>query len=225
MGASPDSSNPDPRGARSWIWALLLLTALAWGVRALRHPHRPETTTALPVVARTNLMLLAGRWFQLPETNAFTGCMVESYPDGSPRSRAAVSNGLLHGLSVGYYTNGQVQIRECYKDSIADGLRQRFYASGQKKSEAFIVNGKLEGTFRSWHENGQLAEQIEMNQGNPDGEAWAFYPSGFVKAESRVRAGQVLDQKCWEDGQRQQASTAPNGPPDGTQNETGNGGH
>jgi len=195
-----------------------MLVAVALGAYVLTHSRPPQKARELPVVARTDLLFQAGRWFQLPETNAFTGWMVESYLDGSLRSRATVSNGLLNGISEGFYTNGQVQIREYYKDSLADGLRQKWYENGQKKSEAVIVVGKLEGTFRSWHENGQLAEQIEMKQGNPDGEAWAFYRSGFVKAETQVRAGKVLAQKSWEDGERRQASAAVNGSLDGRVN-------
>jgi antitoxin component YwqK of YwqJK toxin-antitoxin module len=152
----------------------MTLLVACLGAYVLTRTHPPPTALALPEVARTNLTFQSGRWLQPPDTNGFTGWIVEYYPDGSPRSRAMVSNGLLHGVSEGYYPNGQVQIREHYQESVADGLRQKWYENGQKKAEAMIVAGKLEGTFRSWHENGQLAERIEMKNGNPDGQAWAF---------------------------------------------------
>lgn len=192
-------------------WPQLALVALVFAVLGaltlLRQPP-PQSAAEAPVVSRTNLLFLEGRWFQLPKTNLFTGYLVEHYPDGSLLSRSSVSNGLLNGVSEGWYTNGQIQIREHYLNSIADGRRQKWHENGQAKSEATVVQGKLEGTFRSWHENGQLAESIEMKQGHPEGTAWAFYRSGFVKAETQVRAGQVLAQQSWEDGQHQLASVA-----------------
>lgn len=173
-------------------------------------PRMQHDSPERSVVARTNLVFSAGRWYQPPGSNAFTGVMVEFYPDGTLSSRTAVSNGLLNGISEGWYTNGQPQIRECYKASVADGLRSKWYSNGQLKSEATIVRGKLEGTFRSWHENGQLAERIEMVEGNPSGEAWAFYRSGFVRSRTALRAGQVLARESWEDGERREAKV--NGP-------------
>lgn len=166
-------------------------------------PVRTAPTVVDAEVLRQNLALRDGRWYRTGQTNPFTGCMADYYPNGARMFRAAVSNGLLNGVSEGWYTNGQVQIRETYKDSVADGLREKWYENGQRKSEAMITQGKLEGPFRSWHENGQLSEKIELVQGQPEGEAWAFYSSGFAKARTEVRAGQVLDQKSWEDGQYQ----------------------
>lgn len=199
-------SNPST-GKRRWLqWTLAALALAALGTLCLRRPAPQQSAAEPPAVSRTNLLLLEGRWFQLPQTNLFTGYLVEHYPDGSLLSRSAVSNGLLNGVSEGWYTNGQIQIREHYQDSVADGSRQKWHENGQPKSEAMVVQGKLEGTFRSWHENGQLAEKIEMKRGNPDGPAWAFYPSGFVKAETKVRDGQVVAQQSWEDGQHQRAS-------------------
>ena len=197
---------PSVHSPRSRVWFAglgLALVVAAIGASVLARLHPKPKALALPVVCRTNLMFLEGRWCQFSKTNVFTGCMVEYYPNGALCSRSAVSNGLLNGVSEGWYTNGQVQIREYYKDSLADGLRQKWYEDGQRKSEARIVAGRLEGVFQSWHENGQLAERIEMKQGKPDGEAWAFYSSGFAKAKTEVRTGQVLAQKSWPDGQYQ----------------------
>lgn len=217
MSDSTDHSNFDSRRSRRWIWVTLVLVVVFGGF-VLVHLHQPHKTEVLPVVARTDLLFQNGLWFRHSDTNVFTGWMVETYPDGSLCSRAAVTNGLLNGLSEGYYTNGQIQIREYYQDSVADGLREKWYENGQKKSEAMIIAGKLQGTFRSWHENGQLAEQIEMKQGNPDGEAWAFYGSGFVKAQTQVQDGRVLARKIWDDGEHRVASAMLGAPPEGKEN-------
>jgi len=200
----PTGYNPNPNPQRRPNWLLPVVAGLGLiGIAAwlVLRPGPTVMVKAPPVVVRTNLVFATGHWYELPKANLFTGWMVEFHPSGIMSTRVAVSNGLLNGVSEGYYTNGQVQIREYYKDSVADGRRQKWYENGQQKSEALIVAGKLEGNYRSWHENGQLAEQFEMKQGNPEGEAWAYYVSGFAKAKTSVRAGEVLTQTSWADGE------------------------
>ncbi len=195
-------------GARIGMTLAVLAGLGLWLVQR----QSPQPNREWPSVARTNLAFHEGRWCLLPRTDVspelrvplgvpYTGWMLDYYPSGLLLSRAAVSNGLLNGVTEGFYTNGQLQIREQYKNSLAHGRRQKWYENGQLKSEATIVEGRLEGPFYSWHENGQLAEKIEMKGGSPDGEAWAFYASGFAKAETHVRAGRILNQTTWEDGQ------------------------
>ncbi len=199
-------SVPQVRRPRGFGWVGLgvgLAIVAGWAV--LRH-RQPTLITDTAVVARTNLAFRDGRWFQLAGTNAFTGWMVEYYPNGSLCSRTAVSNGMLNGVAEGWYTNRQLQVREHFKDGVSDGMREKWHQNGAKSSEATIVQGKITGTFRSWHDNGQLAEQIDMNLGQPDGIAWAYYPSGWLKAQTTVRHGQVLDRKVWSDGEAKDAT-------------------
>jgi hypothetical protein len=192
---------PKPAVRPIWLVAALGLIALGIGVWVLTRARPQPKTVELPVAARSSLLFSDGRWYELPQTNLFTGWMVEYFPDGGQCFRAAVSNGLLNGVSEGWYTNGQIQIREFYKDSIADGPRQKWHENGQLKSEATIVAGQVEGEFQSWHENGQLAERIQMRHGVPDGEAWGFYASGFARAKTSAHAGQILAQTTWADGE------------------------
>ena len=158
--------------------------------------------TAAPEVDRTNLVLREGRWYQVGRTNPFAGWLLDHGPDGLLLARSAISNGVLHGLSEGWHTNGQTQIREHFRDNVSDGPREKWYANGQRQSVANIVHGRVDGTFQRWHENGQLAERIELKQGNPEGKAWAFYPSGYVRAETETHAGEVLRRIHWEDGEK-----------------------
>ena len=201
--------NRQPNSLKFWSGILAVLAGLGFWLLPRRSA---QPNQEWPALARTNLVFHENRWHFLPQTNGiqggrlpfgapYTGWMLDYSPNGLLLSRAAVSNGLLNGVTEGFYTNGLLQIREHYKNSLAHGLRQKWHENGQLKSEATIVEGKLEGSFRSWHENGQLAERIEMKDGNPDGKAWAFYPSGFAKAETEVHAGKIIAQTTWEDGQ------------------------
>jgi len=154
-----------------------------------------------PVIARPNLMPRQGRLCQIGQTQPFSGMMVELHADGLLKSRSAISNGLLHGVSEGWHDNRQLAVRESFRAGVSHGLRTKWYANGVKMSEAMIVDGKLHGTFRRWHENGVLAEEVEMRKGNPDGLSRAYYASGFVKAEARLQDGKLLEQQSWNDGE------------------------
>ncbi len=183
----------------SFVAAAVLL---AVGGLALISRRHDATKIPVPEISRRDLVLRDGRWYRNSQTNPAAGWMVDSYPNGTPLLRAAISNGLLEGLSESWYTNGQIQVREHFKAGVSDGLREKWYENGRKMSQALIVAGKITGPFQRWHDNGQLAEQIQMNHGQPDGIAWAYYPSGFIKAQTKVRDGQVLNRKSWKDGER-----------------------
>lgn len=180
------------------VGALAAVVVLA--VVAVRRTRVVERTAA-PEIARTDLVLLSGRLHRVGETNAFSGIMLDYGPDGILLSRSAISNGLLHGLSQGFHTNGQVQVTEYFREGISDGLRTKWYPSGAKLSEATVVNGKLQGTFLRWHENGILAEQLKLVDDQPEGEAVSYFPSGFLKARATLQSGKLVAQNFYTDGQ------------------------
>lgn len=195
MPESPPASRP--------AWLIPLALGLTFGL-VLVLVWRPARlpVAALPELARTNLIRLDGRWCQRGQTNPFTGMLLDYYPGGTLMSRSLVSNGLLEGLSEGWFTNRQPEIRETYRTNVADGLRTRWYPGGQKLSEAMIVLGQIQGPFRRWHLNGTLAEEIPMRDGRQEGVGRVFYPSGFLAMEVERRAGRVVAQQEWKDGEQ-----------------------
>lgn len=168
--------------------------------------HRPALSS-LPgssgqATHRTNLVLQAGSWRLSGTTSLFTGLLLDTYEAGSRKSLTTVSNGLLHGVSRGWHTNGQQQVVEYYVAGTSHGLRTKWHPNGQQLSEVTIVDGKLHGTFRRWDEQGALTEVIEMKAGQPDGLSRAYYPSGSLKAEARLEQGRLLESRQWKDGEK-----------------------
>lgn len=178
-----------------------ILAAIVGGllVGAIVLALRPDGQPVLPEVDRADLTLVDGRLHRHGESAPFTGSMIERYPNGLLQSRTSVSNGLLQGLSEGWYTNGQRQVLEHFQAGVSHGQRVKWYPTGVKLSEANIVQGKIEGVFRRWHDNGVLAQEIAMKQGQPDGPSRAYYPNGRLKAEARLSAGEVVEQRFWDD--------------------------
>ena len=167
---------------------------------------RPEPP-ALPEVPRASLVLKDGRLHRPAQSAPFTGTVVEHYAPGRLQSRSVISNGVLHGLSEGWHTNGVRQVAEPFVHGVSDGVRLKWYPTGARHSEAVIVGGKLNGPFRRWHENGQLAEQIELRNDLPHGESLAYFPSGCLKARARMAEGKVLATETFQDGEVKAAPT------------------
>jgi hypothetical protein len=199
----PHAPDPPRQASRPLLIALLLCSAVGLVLILTFWPApRPTPVAMLPEIARSNLTRLNGLWHQNGHTNPFTGVLLDFYPDGSMQSRSMVSNGLLEGLSEGWYTNRQLEVREYYRTNFSNGLRVKWYPGGKKLSEATIVLGKMEGTFRRWYENGKLAEEIPMREGKIEGVGRSYYESGFLKTELTIHDGKEVKANSWPDGQQ-----------------------
>jgi len=195
------------RGRR--VFCAVALVSILAATLFLATRHRPLLTPPLPEVHRTSLEMRADSWYAPGQTRGFTGFLLDTYHDGTLKSRSAVSKGLLHGLSQGWHTNGQQQVEEHFVAGTSHGLRTKWHPNNRKLSEVTIVRGKLQGTFRSWHENGVPAEEVELRDGQPEGLSRAYFPSGFLKSQVTLRNGKVVDQHFYKDGEHRESMATP----------------
>ncbi len=202
------ATSPRP-GVRVLLLPVALGLALGLAVTLTWRSVPPPPPPSLPELARTNLLHLGGVWFEKGRTNPFTGVMLDFYPGGALMSCSMVSNGLLNGLSEGWYTNHQLQVRETYRTNYSDGLRTKWWPNGKKLSEAPIVLGKIRGLYRRWYQDGVLSEEIPMQNGRIEGVGRAYYESGCVKAEITYHDGKASEQHTWKDGERPPAGLPP----------------
>ena len=188
--------------ALATVCALVVLACVLHSLCRSNHSRTAGVAIAMREVARTNLLLIDGRWHWIGQTNTFTGFLIDRYVNGTLCSRSAVSNGVCHGISEGWYTNGQRQVSERFVEGVSNGRRTKWYPNGIKLSEGEIVAGKFHGTFRRWTESGILTEQVEFANGQPHGLAIAYFPSGCLKSLATMQQGQVIDQRSWSDGEQ-----------------------
>ncbi len=197
-------------GGRVWrgFWAGLVALAVVMATVWLMSPKPVEEMT-MPVV---ELERVEGRLMVRGQTNRpYTGWMTEHDANGILKSRSHVVDGVLDGLSEGWYTNGVVQVREYFVAGVADGLVTRWHANGSKLSEGTARQGRLEGVFRRWHDNGKLAEEVNLRSGVAHGISKAWFPSGNQKAEVQLEDGKVVQKQFWEDGGHPGIASATNG--------------
>ena len=159
-------------------------------------PTPPPREATLQQLTRRN-----DRMYFDKERQPFSGFLVERYSNGQHKARSQLVNGLLHGVTEGWFEDGALQIREHFVAGISHGVRTKWFSNGKKMSEANIENGILVGGFKRWHENGELAELLNLKNGEPEGESWAFYPSGYARAMARHENGALTHRDSWKDGE------------------------
>ncbi len=180
----------------------LLVVLGSVGAGALLLFMASRSPKAFPEMLRSQLTVHENRWYALGQATPFTGVIVDTYESGALKSRMAVSNGLLEGLSEGWFTNGQPQIQETFRAGVSHGLRTKWHDNGRKMSEALVVDGKIEGVFRRWSKDGSLSEEIQMKGGAANGIARAYHPDGSLRAQARLENDRLLEQELWQPGQR-----------------------
>jgi hypothetical protein len=192
------------------LCALVVGLLITWRIRSGKETEPPAP---LVEINRNLLILREGHLYPRDEKDAksFYGLMIETGEGGWLKSRSVISNGVMEGVSEGWYTNGTKQVQEYFVGGISHGLRTKWYANGQKMSEAPILHGKLDGLYRKWSEDGKLTEQMDMKQGKADGLSLAYHPSGFLKARAEMKEGQIMKQEFWQDGEfKEPISSSPN---------------
>jgi antitoxin component YwqK of YwqJK toxin-antitoxin module len=181
-------------GGRWAVVRAVLLGAigLALLVTYLETRQRPKSAEATVEVDRKELVLKDGLLVRNGGSNAFTGLMLESYPDGTLQSRSAVSNGLLEGFSEGWHTNGVLAVRESFVGGRSHGVRTKWDAASNRIAESSIREAKIHGFHREWYTNGQLALDAEMVEGQPHGMVQRWSSAGLLIGQWVLSNGVVV---------------------------------
>ena len=140
-----------------------------------------------------------GRMVLKTTKSPFTGIVVDRRRDGSVISKSIMKEGKLHGLSDGFFTNQQIQVREMFESGVSNGKRITWYSNGSTQTVAEIHLGVLDGPFLRYHENGSLSEKVIMKNGQPDGLAQAWYPNGNPKSIVTLKGGEVVESEYLDD--------------------------
>lgn len=201
---APSANDPTPSLPRRIGVRLGMATVVAGALTAgwLRFHQRHLTDTHHPERTARELVRTSDQLWDQEAGRPFTGWLVERYPDSILKSRSWLSNGILHGISEGWYTNGTLQIREHFEAGLSEGPVSRWREDGTRLSEGTSHAGKLDGRFQRWHPNGQLAEEVSFRAGVPDGISRAWHPDGSVKAEVRHEKGAIVDRHFWKPGEK-----------------------
>jgi len=166
------------------VVAALVITGVAWRGWATR--PAPET------VLRSALVLRDGVLYKPTVTVPFAGSLVERWTADRLRVEVTIVDGRAHGLSRGWYENGQIEVEEHFVHGVSHGTRTRWFAEGGKKSQVEIRQGQLTGTFQEWHPNGQRARETPLRAGVAHGEVKSWDVAGKLSGTAQVSQGQKI---------------------------------
>ncbi len=172
---------------RRFVIGPAVLVAIALAVWLAVEPSAPVAT-----VRRADVELREGVLYRRGEKQAFSGLVIEEWGPAKRRAEVAVHEGRAHGLSQGWYENGQREVEETFVRGVSHGTRTRWYADGARKSQVKIREGQLVGTFREWHPNGQLARETSLQAGVPHGDAKAWDLRGQPVGSAKVEQGKLV---------------------------------
>ncbi len=172
---------------------LLLLAAVCAWIGLARHRIGVRELTIFEVDRRDGLLFAHG------EKQPFAGRLIENYSKNVRKAQVEIRNGKAHGLSRGWFDNGQMEVEETFVEGVSHGPRTRWHRNGARKSLAQIEHGKIVGEYTEWHENGKMAVRMTLRDGQPDGQIEAWHPSGALKSRVRFEHGKQVSRQFFDD--------------------------
>tara|TARA_B110000259_G_scaffold112128_1_gene128024 strand:- start:322 stop:1488 length:1167 start_codon:yes stop_codon:yes gene_type:complete len=126
---------------------------------------------------------------------AFTGEIFENFENGQLQLKENYKDGVRNGVFESYYENGQLAEKENYKFGDRDGLYEGYFESGQLKSKENYKDGVRNGVFESYYESGQLNDKLS------EGEYKSYYENGQLKENYKYGNSDGLYEGYYENGQ------------------------
>ena len=104
-----------------------------------------------------------GSSYSTDDAGEFDGPMVESYPDGTPKSIATYRNGKAEGESTFFSPDGTIESVMHYQNGELHGSVQHFHPNGTLRSDMTYCNGETCGEERDYDEQGNLVRIIRFD--------------------------------------------------------------
>jgi tetratricopeptide (TPR) repeat protein len=98
---------------------------------------------------------IEGLWTKKGENTSFTGEFIETYENGKTKGTGSFVDGLLEGLRIQYFENGNKKTEKYYKKSFPHGTAKEFYESGSLKQMGNFVDNKENGIWTIYYETGE----------------------------------------------------------------------
>lgn len=104
-------------------------------------------------------------------------------------------NGLIDGLYLTYYENGQVYEKEYFKYGNNDGLALNYYPDGKIMLECNYLKGVKHGTEKKYFANGKLQSEQKFLNGVAHGELKEYSMEGKLISTTTYYDGEIISIK------------------------------
>jgi antitoxin component YwqK of YwqJK toxin-antitoxin module len=132
--------------------------------------------------------------------------------------KGAVKNNKLEGTWLRFHENGNIQIKENYKDGEKNGLQEWYDENGQLDEKGNYQDGKQDGRWESFFKDGKTnilsnwKNGIELNQTR-----FKYYESGQLEQRENFKEEELngLYERFYENGQLKETGNYQDGKHDG----------
>lgn len=149
------------------------------------------TTSILGQTNINNLERVNGLWTKKGESKPYSGEFIEYYENGKVKGKGEFKDGLVNGLRIMYYENGEKSLERNYLAGQNEGSSIEYYPSGQIKQEAIFINGKENGVLKAYYENGQVHVIINLSNGVKQGDYFEYSSDGKLTTQYYFINGQA----------------------------------
>ena len=91
------------------------------------------------------------------------------------------------GLIEEFYDNGQLWVREYFKEGELDGPWVEYWEDGQLCVSGNYKSGVREGLWEFYYDNGQLRSRGEFKEGEFDGPWEGYYENGRLRSRENYK--------------------------------------
>lgn len=119
----------------------------------------------------------------------FSGHVLEYYKGKKIKSITPVYNGMLHGITRTFYSDGKLKDARSYRENKSYGRHYGFWENGKLKFDFTYYNNKLEGEQKQWYENGQLYLRLHYKNDSETGMQQGWRQNGKLFANYEVKDG------------------------------------
>jgi len=165
-----------------------------------------------PINYETTLVNREGVFYTNDTNKPYSGPVFSLNDDGKKKDELILKDGkMIRETNWSYYSNGQKNREETFKDGKKDGLWTYWHKNGQKNREETFKDGK--GIFRILYLNGHKLSELNFKEGKQTD----WNESGQKIAEFYFKDGKAdgLSTYWHENGQKFHESTFKNGKQDG----------
>jgi antitoxin component YwqK of YwqJK toxin-antitoxin module len=146
-------------------------------------------TTAIPndtvFTASKELVLNNGIYYL--KGKAFSGHLKETYENSAIKLVYSYLNGMQHGKSISYYSNGQLRDCRMYAANKSFGKHDGFWENGNMKFEYYYLNDKREGSNKQWYQSGKPYAFLNFKDDKENGmqQAWRENGKPYINYEAK----------------------------------------
>jgi len=109
------------------------------------------------------------------------GTYLKFYGNGKLWDSCFYKNDTLQGVRKLFTDDGNLEIKENYKDGILHGEYYVYYPNGNIKLLQYFNNNVMEDTSYAYFENGKLKEKVTFKNGLENGPFIEYYKNGNFK--------------------------------------------